>query len=286
MTLPRLIILTTERERFRLANDDRVKNIAETLKSRYNVCVETKLTPALIKSLTADDVILIRTKDISITESAMLLSKKCRVLAESPSAIMADDNKEAFKVICRRLNIDTPKSYYSLNNAEYPVFIKPANLGDSIGVDGDSLCYEELSARKKCNEILNKYDSIPMIEPFILGDEFTVAVLYKDGMCYTEPLYLASPDIALTYAVKQQDTETMAGVAMAGDELDSIAKRIADYIGVARMCRIDFIRDYKGRYHALEINVFPGLGENGYMFQALSRGFGWDYEKFLSMAIG
>ncbi len=78
----------------------------------------------------------------------------------------------------------------------------------------------------------------------------------------------------------------MAGVVGINDELDSLAKRIADYIRITRMCRIDFIRDYTGRYFALEVNVFPGLGENGYMFQALSRDFGWDYEKFLTMAIG
>ena len=125
-----------------------------------------------------------------------------------------------------------------------------------------------------------------MIEPYIVGDEFTVAVLYNNGNCYTAPLHLTCEDVGLTYEVKQQDSELMARVLDVDNELDSLAKKIADSIRIARMCRIDFIRDYTGRYYALEINVFPGLGENGYMFQALSRDFGWDYEQFLTMALG
>lgn len=286
MTLPRLIILTTEREQFRLANADRVKMMSEALKSRYNLCVAVELTEALIESLTADDVLFVRSKVVALTERALSLKNKCRVLIESPCAILADDNKETFKVLCRKMGVDTPKSYYNLSQLEYPVFVKPANLGDSIGVDETSLCYTKYEAKTKCEELLTKYDAVPMIEPYIVGEEYTVAVLYYKGNCYTAPLYLTCGNVALTYDVKQQDSETMARVLDVNNELDALAKRIADRIGVARMCRIDFIRDCSGKYHALEINVFPGLGENGYMFQALSRDFGWDYEQFLTMAIG
>lgn len=286
MTLPRLIILTTEREKFRLANTDRVTMISEALKSRYNVVVAVELSEALITSLTADDILFVRSKEISLTERAMALKNKCRVLIENPYAILADDNKETFKVLCRKMGVDTPESHYDLSRLEYPVFVKPANLGDSIGVDSHSLCYSLQEVKAKCSELLEKHDSVPMVEPYLIGDEFTVAVLYNKGNCYTAPLHLTCTDVGLTYEVKQQDSETMARVLDVDNELDSLAKRIADSIRVARMCRIDFIRDYTGRCFALEINVFPGLGENGYMFQALRRDFGWDYEQFLTMAIG
>lgn len=286
MTLPRLIILTTDREKFRLANDDRVKMITEALKSRYNVIVAVDLSEDLIATLTPDDILFVRSKEIALTERAMTFQKKCRVLIENPCAILADDNKEAFKVLCRKMGVDTPASYYDLSRAEYPVFVKPANLGDSIGVDSHSLCYSLQEVKAKCSELLNKYDSVPMVEPYLIGEEYTVAVLYHNGNCYTAPLHLACGEVGLTYDVKQKDSEIMAGVVGINDELDTLAKRIADYIRITRMCRIDFIRDYTGRYFALEVNVFPGLGENGYMFQALSRDFGWDYEKFLTMAIG
>lgn len=287
MTLPRLIILTTEREKFRLANADRVAMISEALKSRYNVVVAVELSEALITSLTADDILFVRSKEIALTELAMTLKNKCRVLIENPYAILADDNKETFKVLCRKMKaVDTPASYYDLSRLEYPVFVKPANLGDSIGIANNSLCYSLNEVKAKCSELINKYDSVPMVEPYLIGDEFTVAVLYHKGNCYTAPLHLTCGEVGLTYEVKQQDSEVMAGVLDVENELDSLAKKIADRIGIARMCRIDFIRDYTGRYFALEINVFPGLGENGYMFQALSRAFGWDYEQFLNMVIG
>lgn len=279
MTLPRLIILTTERELFRLANSERVKEVADTLGNHYNVLAVTDLSEALIASIKHDDVLFVRSKDRYQNGKALKLEGRCKVMAENLTALISDDSKETFKIICNVVNCHAPKSFYDFSALEFPVFVKPASLGDSIGVDEKSVCFTKKEVQAKCDEILHDYHAVPMVEQYIKGREFTVAILRTKNGDFKAALELRTDEDSLTFKVKQEDTETQ--VPVDAPMLLELATRIADEIGVSRMCRMDFICDKQGRYFALEVNVLPGLGSKGYMFHALSAKYGWNYKEFL-----
>ncbi|NJO26012.1 MAG: hypothetical protein HC867_09985, partial [Bacteroidia bacterium] len=57
----------------------------------------------------------------------------------------------------------------------YPLFVKPAKAGDSLGVDDHSLVNNKEELKTKVAEILDEYGPL-LVEEYIAGREFTVLV--------------------------------------------------------------------------------------------------------------
>jgi D-alanine-D-alanine ligase len=63
----------------------------------------------------------------------------------------------------------------SVKGLKYPLFVKPAHIGDSIGVDEKSLVKNKEELTNKVASIIDDYGPI-LIEEYIAGREFTVLV--------------------------------------------------------------------------------------------------------------
>ncbi|AZB41371.1 D-alanine--D-alanine ligase [Bacillus sp. FJAT-42376] len=171
----------------------------------------------------------------------------------------------------------------------YPCFVKPANLGSSVGI---SKCKnrEELEA---AFEEAFSYDRKIIIEEGIIGREIEIGVIGND-----EPTCSVTGEIApkkefYDYKAKYVDGDTdMMIPAKVTDEEYAVIEKMAiaafKAIDGAGLVRADFFLTEDGRALINEVNTMPGFTPYS-MFPLLWKHTGLEYpqliEKLVSLAI-
>ncbi|MDQ3141379.1 MAG: SET domain-containing protein-lysine N-methyltransferase [Bacteroidota bacterium] len=150
-----------------------------------------------------------------------------------------------------------------INKLTYPLFVKPAKAGDSLGIDNFSLVYNKESLEQKLDLLFNEYDEI-LIEEYINGREFTVLVAndkeMEDGVRVFKPVEYIFPDgfQYKTYSLKTSELHPDANIAVDDKALDNTlrnyAKKIFKGFGGEGYGRLDFRMNSKGELFFLEIN--------------------------------
>ena len=180
------------------------------------------------------------------------------------SAIGIDKLKT--KLVWRSLNITTPDFLQVTEKTSYaeiadaigvPFFIKPSNEGSSIGIDKIKNEKQYQNAFLKTSKI----DTNVIVEKFVDGEEFTVAIL--DGT--TLPVIKIKPSNEFyDYEAKyiKDDTQYIcpSGIEKHKEALISEeALKAFKAIGCSGWGRIDFMMDKEGRYYFIEVNTSPGM---------------------------
>ena len=201
-----------------------------------------------------------------------------------PSANLYDPTKAIMKYLAFCESVKTPahaviESYEEIDtlpgNLQFPLFVKPAKAGDSLGVDDASKANNIDDLKKKVKAILDEFGSA-LVEEYIDGREFTVLVCGNaDGRTCTsfKPVeYIFPQGFAFkTYALKTSELHPNANIGVEDVELANQLKSIAEQVflsfngvGYARM---DFRMNNKGEIYFLEINftcsVFYAEGYEG-----------------------
>lgn len=201
-----------------------------------------------------------------------------------PSANLYDPTKAIMKYLAFCESVKTPahvviESYEEIDtlpgNLQFPLFVKPAKAGDSLGVDDASKANNLEDLRKKVKSIVDEFGSA-LVEEYIDGREFTVLVCSNpDGRTCTsfKPVEYIFPEgfAFKTYALKTSELHPNANIGVEDIELASQLKSIAEQVflsfngvGYARM---DFRMNNKGEIFFLEINftcsVFYAEGYEG-----------------------
>ena len=201
-----------------------------------------------------------------------------------PSANLYDPTKAIMKYLAFCESVKTPahaviESYEEIDilpgNLQFPLFVKPAKAGDSLGVDEDSKANNIIDLKKKVTAILDEFGSA-LVEEYIDGREFTVLVCGNaDGRTCTsfKPVEYIFPEgfAFKTYALKTSELHPNANIGLEDIELANQLKSIAEQVflsfngvGYARM---DFRMNNKGEIFFLEINftcsVFYAEGYEG-----------------------
>ena len=142
----------------------------------------------------------------------------------------------------------------------YPVFVKPANAGSSVGVSKVATDTQLLDALKKafCE------DSKVLIEEFINGKEVEVAVMGNDHPVSTIPGEIDPGAEFYDYQTKYvTDTASYyipARVSQeAIDTVRDLAIKIYRALGCKGLSRIDFFVCPDGKIIFNEINTLPGF---------------------------
>ncbi|MFA6612497.1 MAG: ATP-grasp domain-containing protein [Dehalococcoidales bacterium] len=154
----------------------------------------------------------------------------------------------------------------------FPLVIKPAHEGSSIGIHDCSLVHDSREARSNCAACLAGYNQPVMLEEFISGEEVTVGVVGSVspevlGIMAIKPRYqtrefMYSIEVKRDY-VNQVDYECPARLPKSVlEEISRTSLRIFALLGCRDMARIDFRIDSSGRPHFIEINPLPGLGNH------------------------
>lgn len=183
---------------------------------------------------------------------------------------------------------------------QWPLFVKPAHAGDSLGVHAANLVHDPAALRGVVDAIVGEFGEA-LIEEYVDGREFTVLVLgaVEEG---GEPTALAPVEYCFppgprfkTYAHKTSALHPEANVAVQEESLASrlrdAAVRIFRTLGGMGYARLDFRMNDAGDLHFLEINftcsVFyrdgwegsadfilavDGLGQSGFARHIIAEG--------------
>lgn len=139
------------------------------------------------------------------------------------------------------------------------VMVKPANEGSSIGMSAASTA-EEL--KQAINGAL-QYDQEVLVERWINGREFTVAILNGQVLPMIE---MRTPRTFYDYEAKYQaDSTEYLCPAPLSDELTTQLQQTAlaafKAVGASGWGRVDLMLDQHGQHYLLEVNTVPGMTE-------------------------
>lgn len=149
----------------------------------------------------------------------------------------------------------------------FPLFVKPAATGSSIGISAASCVQDRASLTHVCREILGRFRQPALVEGFLPGRELTVGVIGTGSRARALGVMevLFSPDAeahGYSYANKKQYLDVIR-YRVADDETAEEAKRIAlqvwRQLGCRDSGRVDCRCDASGRVHFLEVNPIAGL---------------------------
>ncbi len=173
------------------------------------------------------------------------------------------------KVRCKQLwmgaNLSTP-DFWVIENAsqlsvietikKFPVMVKPAREGSSVGISKADNADELVEAVK----LALQYD-LALIEQYIEGSEYTVAIL---GDAVLPPIRLDTPRTFYDYQAKycSDDTSYICPCGLSEQDelqLKDLALQAFKSVGASGWGRVDVMRDAKGRFYLLELNTVPGM---------------------------
>jgi len=142
-----------------------------------------------------------------------------------------------------------------------PLFIKPANLGSSIGVSKVQNKSEFISAIRKAFE----YDTKILIEEYIDGREIEISVLGNEDLIISLPGEIIATHEFYDYEAKYLDENgaTLAIPAKMSQEkmteMQELARKTFQTLCLEGMARIDCFFTKEGGFYVNEVNTIPGF---------------------------
>jgi D-alanine-D-alanine ligase len=161
-----------------------------------------------------------------------------------------------------------------MHNLRFPLFVKPANSGDSMGIDEKSVVYTELELQSKALSIHKEHVLNALVEEYLPGREFSVAVTNRPDSddLLAMPVEIVAPvdkrgNSILSGTIKKADSEKV--LAITDPELknmiNSLAIGVFKALGARDYGRIDMRLDALGVPSFIEANLMPGLSDHGYL---------------------
>ena len=153
----------------------------------------------------------------------------------------------------------------------FPMFVKPTNLGGGQGVDANSVVHTFTQLSNKVESITDEIQSDALIEQYLSGREFSVAILKDDlnSNFYIMPIELVAPqDIhgsrLLSNVIKSADAEKASAITdlELKKAICDLAIKVFHALGARDYGRIDIRLDDDGKPHFLEANLIPSLMDN------------------------
>ena len=143
----------------------------------------------------------------------------------------------------------------------FPVFVKPANMGSSVGV---SKAVDEASLLSAL-ELALSYDELPVVEEAVVGREIEVAVLGNNEPRASVPGEIRPGGEFYDYDDKYHDglAELVIPAPLEPEQVDRVQTLAIEAFRCLRcsgMARVDFFLEEHGRGFLLnEVNTVPGF---------------------------
>ncbi len=142
----------------------------------------------------------------------------------------------------------------------YPCFVKPANLGSSVGV---SKAADAAAFDAACDLALS-YDEWIVVEEAVTGREIELGVLGDDPPAVSVPGEIVPGADFYSYADKYEadDAQLLVPAPLTGDEVtaaQTLACRAFEACRCEAMARVDLFLTPDGRFLVNEVNTIPGF---------------------------
>ncbi|MGQ0737996.1 MAG: SET domain-containing protein-lysine N-methyltransferase [Bacteroidota bacterium] len=189
-----------------------------------------------------------------------------------PTTKLFDVPKELMKYIAYCEGVTTPGFVLvnelkdldeAVKNLKFPLFVKPAHAGDSLGVDEHSLVHNKGELTDKAKSIIREYAPL-LVEEYIAGREFTTLVAGNpDGHNCTvyRPVEYLFPEGKefKTYSLKTSELHPDCNVPCTDEEIDQkirqMAEKIFKAVNAVGYGRLDFRVNSKRDIYFLEMNL-------------------------------
>jgi D-alanine-D-alanine ligase-like ATP-grasp enzyme len=225
-----------------------------------------------------------------------------------PTTKLYDVPKELMKYVAYCEGVTTPGFALinemkdlgdALRNLKFPMFVKPAHAGDSLGVDEKSLVHTKEELESKVASIIKEYAPL-LVEEYITGREFTTLVAGNpDGHSCTvyRPIEYIFPEGKefKTYSLKTSELHPDCNVPCTDEVIDKKIRVIADKMFKAANAvgygRLDFRVTDKKEVYFLEMNLtcsvfytdgyegsadfvlkYDGIGQAGFLRHIIAEG--------------
>jgi len=191
------------------------------------------------------------------------------------------------------------------HNLSFPMIVKPVSEGSGKGIFASSFVHSKEELKREIKRITSEYNQSALVEEFLSGREFTVAMLgnnsdtkilpaiemrydkYPEG---TAPLY--SYEAKWILDTKESDFDVFDCPANITKELEEkINKVCLDTYKVLKCrdwSRIDLRLDKNGEPNVIEINPLPGIipdpNENS-SFPKAARAAGIEYDEMINRVL-
>ncbi len=201
-----------------------------------------------------------------------------------PTSDLYDPPKEQMKYVsyCEGINSSEYVLVESEHDAieaaaqlQFPLFVKPAKAGDSLGIDQHALVHNKEELLQQVKTILPEYEQL-LVEEYIDGREFTVLIAGNaDGLSSTtfKPVEFIFPEgyHFKTYQLKTSELHPEANIPCNDPDIEQqlryAAQRIFKAFNGVGYARLDFRLNEKRELYFLEINftcsVFYSDGYEG-----------------------
>lgn len=215
---------------------------------------------------------------------------ECAGIPYTGSGILASAlamDKLRTKQVWQSLGLSTPR-HAVLASAEdcrraaaelgFPLIVKPAHEGSSIGMAKVT----DVEALIAAWQDAAGYDSQVLVEQWIHGPEFTIAMLRGEVL---PPIALGTSHSFYDYDAKYlaDDTQYRVPCGLDADkeaELKALTARACEAVGTQGWARADVMQDAEGRFWLLEVNTVPGMTDHSLVPMA-AQAAGLDFQQLV-----
>ncbi len=218
-------------------------------------------------------------------------------------------DKERTKEVLSARGVRTPRwtvagngtGPFKSDGLSFPLFVKPLYEGSSKGIDVGSLCATSEEAAARVDWVAKTYGQPALVEEFLTGREFTVALLGNGPearalppveICFDSLPTGAPPLYGWEAKWIWDTTEDPLAIFQCPAELDAglqadisgAALGAFHALGCRDWSRVDVRLDAAGHAHVLEINALPGIlpdPRQNSCFPKAARAVGMDYPSMI-----
>jgi D-alanine-D-alanine ligase len=188
------------------------------------------------------------------------------------------------------MEIKSSDAIINLDHMEFPLFVKPRFEGSSKGLSQNSRVENKEELRKQVEYIILTYNQPALIEEFIRGEEFTVAIIGNqpaevmpivqikiDGELHLKDKFYTFAHIksdALEYVCPAPISKNLK------KKITELAVKTYNAIECRDFGRVDFRVDEGGNPYVLEINPLPSLSTED-VFMVVAKEIGISYNEVI-----
>lgn len=232
---------------------------------------------------------------------------KVPITGAPPIALGTCQNKTLTKRILKRAGVRTPdfrfiekREKIYRHGLQYPLIVKPAFEDASVGIENDSIVYNQEGLRKRIDHVFEHYEQPVLLEEFIDGRELNVAVMGDK-----EPFALPISEIDFTrmpkhlhnivsyqakwdpYHEAYHKTIPVCPAKLPQKitrEAQKIALTCFKAVGCRDYARVDIRLSKDKKLYVLEVNPNPDLTEGAGFMRSAHAG-GYTYRKALKKIV-
>jgi len=158
-----------------------------------------------------------------------------------------------------------------IEKIEFPLMIKPAGGGDSIGITPKSVVHNLQELKNRIIGLKKELGPEKLIiEKYLPGREYTIGVLGSRAKKYILPIIAFPRDHGIRYTSTKKKEYKMREkfeIIYRDDErfkkLAQMAIKTFDAVGASDAIRIDFMEDESGNTYVIDVNGTPALSLTG-----------------------